>query len=479
MRDNQLRGTLRTAAGFKGQRGQAVVMVSIGVLFLMGILGLVIDVGWGYYRKQVAQAAADATVTAAVTSAGTGSITCGSGGVICPSSKACSDASITGSSNNINNGCLYGVYDGVAASNMIISAGTDPVKYGVAVKYWVTANVAEPLLPTFLRTMGFTSATVGAQATGAVVSTGGGTGGGCLYVMDSSAGAALSISGAAIASTCGIYLNSNNISNAFVVQGNGTLTGSGAGTFTMVTGAKISDSGSGCKHDAFYTLSGSSTQCVDPTYAAAAADPLASVPAPSYSGCDHTNYSWSNLTPPQTLSQGVYCGGINIGGGNVTFNPGTYVLNGGGLRIQGGSNTTVTGAGVFFYNTSSGYTAGSLLMSSQTNVDFKAPTSGPYQGIMFMQDHSVCPSTSHAINGAPTPNNLKINGTIYTHCTQTGGSYVPQTMLYTGQSTAGYYMALVVDKLTVNGATNLVLDPTGGSNTGIGLGGGNKPFLIQ
>ena len=41
-------------------------MVSVGIIFLMGILGLVMDVGWGYYRKQVAQAAADSAATAAV-----------------------------------------------------------------------------------------------------------------------------------------------------------------------------------------------------------------------------------------------------------------------------------------------------------------------------------------------------------------------------------------------------------------------------
>jgi hypothetical protein len=299
--------------------------------------------------------------------------------------------------------------------------------------------------------------------------------------MDGSAGSALNISGANISSTCGIYLNSNNSSNALVIQGAATLT---APSFNMVSGAKPNDSGSGCKLDSFYTHSGASTQCTDPTFGTAAPDPLASVAPPSVGACGSppnggTNYSWSNLTPPQTINPGVYCGGINIGGGNVTLTPGTYILNGGGLRIQGGSNTTVTGTGVTFYNTSAGWTAGSLLLSSQTNVNLKAPTSGAYQGIIFMQDHSVCPSTSHAINGQGSANTIKLNGTIYTHCTQTGGSYVAQNVIYTGQSTTGYYTALVVDTLTVNGATNLVLDPTGGQNTGIGLGTPSFPALIQ
>ena len=115
-------------------------------------------------------------------------------------------------------------------------------------------------------------------------------------------------------------------------------------------------------------------------------------------------------------------------------------------------------------------------MSGQPTVTFTSPSSGAYQGILFMQDHSVCPSTSHAINGNT---NIKINGTIYAHCTQTGGSYVAQNLLYTGESSTGYYSAIVTDTIQVNGQSNLVLDPTGGQNTGIGLGSGNKPYLIQ
>ncbi|HEY3841089.1 MAG TPA: hypothetical protein VGL72_31175, partial [Bryobacteraceae bacterium] len=298
---------------------------------------------------------------------------------------------------------------------------------------------------------------------------------------------ALYVDGANLVLTCGIYLNSKNTTNAFQLNSANAFLcyGTSASTCTsgtlplnMVTGGKIYCNGCGCKTDAYYgTQNPSNTnQCSPPTYGSAVADPLASVPAPSYSGCNQTNYSWSNLSPAQTLNPGVYCGGIKIGGGNVTFNPGTYILNGGGLTIQG-SNTTVSGTGgVFFYNTSSGYTAGALLMSGQPTVNIKSPSSGPYQGLFFMQDHNVCPSSSHAVNGNT---NIKINGTIYAHCTQTGGNYVAQNLLYTGESTSGYYSAMVVDTLHINGMSNLVLDPTGGQNTGIGLGSGSKPVLIQ
>ena len=55
MPDNKRACHLRKVRDSKGRRGQALVMVTFGIVFLMGVLGLVMDVGWGYYRKQVAQ----------------------------------------------------------------------------------------------------------------------------------------------------------------------------------------------------------------------------------------------------------------------------------------------------------------------------------------------------------------------------------------------------------------------------------------
>ena len=463
------------------QRGQALIMITVGIAFLLGILGLVVDVGWGYYRKQVAQTAADAAVTAAVIAAGTGTITCGSGGVVCQASTSCSSAA-TGS--NIKAGCQYGAANGISTANISMAANTTSPINGVAVNYWVTATVRESFAPTFLKVLGAQATTVAASATGGVVGSTG-AGGGCLYVLDTHGAAqALYVNGANLVLTCGVYVNSANTTNAFeldsanayICYGTAASTCStGTLPLNMVTGAKIYCNGCGCKDSTAYgsTNNPSNTvTCAPPTYSTAAADPLASLPAPSYSGCaGGTNYSQSN-SGNYTISPGVYCGGIKITGGNVTLNPGTYILNGGGLEIEG-ANTTVTGNGVYFYSTSNGYAAGPLLISGQPTVNIKAPSSGTYQGIFYMQDHNICPSTTHTVNGNT---NIQINGTIYLHCTNS--TYVAQNILYTGESTTGYYSALVVDTIQINGMSNLVLDPTGGQNTGIGLGGGPKPYLI-
>ena len=430
-------------------------MVSVGIIFLMGILGLVMDVGWGYYRKQVAQAAADSAATAAVVAAGTGTISCGSGGVVCQASTPCTSA---GTGTNIKAGCQYGVQNGIANANISMASGTNSPVGGVAVNYWVTATVSEPLILTFLRVGGFNSGTVAASATAAVVRTS--NGGGCIYGLDPAAGQAFNMNGSNVTTGCGVWVNSNNTTNA--VYGNGSSLSVGPASLNMVTGAGLFCNGCG--------------SMPTPVRAAAVADPLASVPAPTYGACGSApnggvNYLY-NGSSGTTLNPGVYCGGIRLNGsGPITFNPGTYILNGGGLSING--NEVVTAHGVFFYNTANGYSAGPLLLNGSGSQTITPQTSGSYQGVIFYQDHNVCPSTTHTVNGN---SNLIYTGSIYLHCTNS--SYVAQKILYNGVENPSYYQGLVVDQIQFNGASNLYKDPTGGENTGIGLGS-SKPYLIQ
>ena len=263
------------------------------------------------------------------------------------------------------------------------------------------------------------------------------------------------MNGSNIVTGCGIFVNSNNTTNA--VFGNGSSLSVGAASLKMVTGAGLFCNGCG--------------SMPTPDRGTAQPDPLGDLPAPVFSGCDHSNCLYNGSTGT-TLNPGVYCGGININGsGNITFNSGNYILNGGGLKING--TQAVTGSHVFFYNTSSGYTSGPLLLNGSGSQTFTPPTSGTYQGILFYQDHNVCSSTSHTVNGG---SNLVYTGSIYLHCGLAGGNYVPQKILYNGVQNPSYYQGLVVDTIQFNGASNLYKDPTGG-NTGLGLA--NTPMLIR
>ena len=98
--------------------------------------------------------------------------------------------------------------------------------------------------------------------------------------------------------------------------------------------------------------SGGSISPTAKTGVMAIADPLASLPAPTYSGCDYTKLLGERRQ--RHLKPGGYIATVLASRAkrDVTFNPGTYILNGGGLGASG-SNTVLTGSSVMFYNTAS------------------------------------------------------------------------------------------------------------------------------
>src|SRR5260370_679028 len=51
------------------RRGQTILLFSMSTVVMFGMLGLVVDLGWGYFRKQSAQAAAQSAAIAAVSAA--------------------------------------------------------------------------------------------------------------------------------------------------------------------------------------------------------------------------------------------------------------------------------------------------------------------------------------------------------------------------------------------------------------------------
>ncbi len=165
-------------------------------------------------------------------------------------------------------------------------------------------------------------------------------------------------------------------------------------------------------------------------------DPLSGLPPPSYSGCDYTNYSHSS-SQNVTLSPGVYCGGMNFPGSSAntvaTFEPGIYILDGDGLIVSGGGHT-LNGTGVMFYNTSStGSDFKSIQFSSFNTMNFSAPTSGTYAGILFFQDRTISTASNKPNKFAGTPDTY-FRGTLYFPSgdvvyTGTSGTVAQETML--------------------------------------------------
>lgn len=111
------------------------------------------------------------------------------------------------------------------------------------------------------------------------------------------------------------------------------------------------------------------------------ADPLATVPAPVVPNCDLT----TRYNRTVTIDPGVYCGGISILNNSVvTFRPGIYFVKDGKFFVY--SNTKVQGDGVGFYLTGNNAT---LHFTSNTRIDFTAPSTGALAGILFFEDRSA------------------------------------------------------------------------------------------
>jgi hypothetical protein len=149
---------------------------------------------------------------------------------------------------------------------------------------------------------------------------------------------------------------------------------------------------------------------------AIAPDPLASLGLPNPSTMPVQSGNTMNISKSVTLQPGVYKGGISITGGTVTLSPGIYYIEGGGLTINGNSSTNVTdnGQGVLIFNgesnggTSNPSSVGQFSITGNGNLTITPMSSGPWQGISFMQDRGATAALNLAGNGT-----TNIGGLVY------------------------------------------------------------------
>ncbi len=268
--------------------------------------------------------------------------------------------------------------------------------------------------------------------------------GACIYALDSSASAAFQIAGAQSTYTaCGVVVESTS-SSGFEMEGAGTLYLENHAQVSVVGGADLT--GQTYLYD---TISGKDVSAVETTNPG---DPFASLAAPTSGtivGKSATYYDMNSKPANNTISPGIYCGGLEIGNTNgttFTFSSGVYILAGGGLTLE--SQAKVAGTGVTFYNTSSSgwgcsgssnYTP--VTISGQVTATLSAPTSGTYTGILFFGNRTGCStkgSCNDQINGGST---AILNGALY---------FASDEIMITGSNATGY-MELVADKIYING----------------------------
>jgi hypothetical protein len=123
-------------------------------------------------------------------------------------------------------------------------------------------------------------------------------------------------------------------------------------------------------------------------------DPFLDVPPPTFpsGNCPNVNV---NANQTATLDPGCY-GNMTLNG-NVTLNPGTYVLDAGSLSI--GAQAVVSCNGCVFVlssrtaDTNPG-SIGNVNINGGAEVDLIAPSSGTYQGLIMYQDRRALSGTN-------------------------------------------------------------------------------------
>ena len=114
------------------------------------------------------------------------------------------------------------------------------------------------------------------------------------------------------------------------------------------------------------------------------------------------------------------------------------------------NNATLNGTEVTFYNTSFGYSFGTFAITGGATVNFTAPRSGVYKGVLFFQDRNINTSANNAIGGGATQS-------------YTGSIYLPTGYLtfVGGSQTRALTTALIVKNLNISGDAYLERDATG------------------
>ena len=276
---------------------------------------------------------------------------------------------------------------------------------------------------------------IGARAVARVMDTGSSA---CVLALSPTASGAITVSGSTTVALNGCDIASNsNAADALLMSG---------------TSAQLS---AHCAHTVGQSVVTSQLQLSGcpavREFAPVVRDPYADVVEPAAVGACHNGNvgspnSTTTLTPNNDHPSGVksmrFCGGLTVKG-DVVFEPGLYIVEGGDLSIHSageGSSAqpSLTGSDVTLFMTGSAR----IVINGNAALSLTAPSSGPFSGLLYFASRSQTGIT-HRLSGtsgsivqgavyAPastlvmTGNSKSIGG-----CTQIIGRFVT----FTGNST--------------------------------------------
>jgi Flp pilus assembly protein TadG len=352
----------RRARPGASERGQAIPLLALLLIILIGLAGLVVDGGQLTMQYRASQNAADAAALAAADQITNGYT----------ETQATTLATTVAQSNQIPAADLsIAYYDSSGAQT------TTPASVAS-----VTATVTHSFSTLFLPIVGINSGHVAAAAT--------------VTVTQGSASACV---------VC--VMSTGNTSSALDLGGNGSLSLSGgnvsvasSSTSAISVGSNASLTVSSGNTYVVGGVSGSGSAHVSPTplHVSSVSDPLSSVPVPTVTG--------AKTCCPSPLTPGIYSSISISGNSSVTMSSGTYVVTG-GISVSG--NGSLTGHNVTIYLACSGYptacsssgqSGAALSVTGNGSVDLTAPSYGTYQGLTIFSDRHNTSTLDFGGNGS-------------------------------------------------------------------------------
>ena len=236
---------------------------------------------------------------------------------------------------------------------------------------------------------------------------------GCIYTLGRS-GQGISVGGSAnvAAPGCRLFDNSSS-SDAAIISGSAKIL---AKSIAIVGG---------------YKGMPNAYSPTPTTGVAAISDPLSYIPEPVIPGDCAPDPRFAG-SATHSLSPGCYNGLTLNGSGNLTLEPGLYIING---SLNLGGSRAVIGTGVTFYTT------GTTRISNSRVLLLSAPTSGTYNGLLLFQSRNDFKGMSF---GGSTGSEVQ------------GIIYAPNAALtYSGSVGATFHTDLVVESVTISGSPTI------------------------
>lgn len=396
----------------KSENGQALYLLVIGIISLIGFTALAIDGGRLYSERRVIQGVSD-------TAAFTGAVFLGRGGSIDESMKTYAIAAADQIA--VENG-----YDDADANVSVTTTVTEVGYY-----YHVTTQITSEIDPTFAQLIFNGPLEVKAKAVTRVLPLYETIFGNALFSLNETQCDAMRFSGTADITVTGTGIFSNSDCDAGTDQ---SVSFEGTNN-TSIEGSVSAAGGINTQGSATWDSGGTDTHVPHV--------PAFSIPIPDCTGM--LPVSISGPVSDRVITPGIVASlNINNPGTTYTFERGLYCITGvDGLRI---SNGIVNGSDVMFY-----VVQGPAYLNGGT-INLSAPSASdppivdssnePWSGMLLYMD--------------PTNvNEVRINGNV--DSTFEGTVYAPSSLckLNGGGETAGLDISMVCDTIDVNGGAGL------------------------